>query len=349
MNKNIIFIGSIGKYNEFGGELSKNKYILNRLKTLGYKTKKIDTYRGHKSLIKMIEICYKLLIALTFRRKWLFIFSTSFGNIYTLIKFMHIIPYQYKMIHWVIGGNFQDKVLNGDYSIKYLNDFKLHIVECNGMKDILNKKCKLNNIIVKPNFKDISYLPKINKFKDGKIHFLFISHIRKEKGVFNIINASKILNHQGFKEKYIIDFYGTIEPSIKNEFEKEISINNNINYCGKLQLENFNNYNILARYHYMLFYSYWMGEGCPGVVIDAFISGIPIIASDWQFNTEFIQNGKVGIIVSYKNEEQLIQSMKKAINGDYNNYAMSILCQNEARNYNTSNIIDEKFMQLLFN
>lgn len=349
MNKKIVFIGSIGKHNEFGGELSKNKYILNRLKILGLKVKEIDTYKGHTSPLKMIEICYKLLVALTFRRKWLFIFSTSFGNIYTLIKFMHIIPYQYRMIHWVIGGNFHNKVLKGDYKVKYLNDFKLHIVECNGMKEMLNNKCNLHNVITRPNFKDIPYLPKINKFEDGKIHFLFISHIRKEKGVFNIINASKLLNSQGYQEKYIIDFYGTIEPSIKKEFEKEIYINSNLNYCGKLQLENFDNYNILARYHYMLFYSYWMGEGCPGVVIDAFISGVPIIASDWQFNTEFILDGKVGIIVSYQNDKQLIASMKKAINGEYNNHTMSIRCQNEAKNYKTSNIINKEFVNLFFN
>lgn len=344
MKSKIVFIGSIGKFNEFGGELSKNKYILKRLSLLNYPIKEVDTYKGHSSILKMLKICYNLLIVLTIWRKSTFIFSTSFGNVYTLIRFMHILPYKYNLIHWVIGGNFQNKVLKGDYNIKYLNDFKFHIVECEGMKEILNKKCNLKNIITKPNFKDIPYLPKINKYNDGKIHFLFISHLRKEKGVFKIINASKLLNTQGYSEKYVIDFYGTIEPSTKKMFEKEINSNNNLNYCGKIQLENYKNYNILARYHYMIFYSFWIGEGCPGVVIDALISGVPIIASDWQFNTEFIKNMTTGIIVSYKNEDELYKAMKIAIDGGYDCNKMSEFCQKEAIHYDTSNIITEEFM-----
>ena len=46
----------------------------------------------------------------------------------------------------------------------------------------------------------------------------------------------------------------------------------------------------------MIFPTYYVGEGFPGTIIDAFSSGIPDIATDWRYNSEIVQNGKTGYI-----------------------------------------------------
>jgi glycosyltransferase involved in cell wall biosynthesis len=45
------------------------------------------------------------------------------------------------------------------------------------------------------------------------------------------------------------------------------------------------------------FLSYWKGEGFTGVIIDAFIAGVPVIATGWNMNTEIIEDGINGFVI----------------------------------------------------
>ncbi|MFQ7088249.1 MAG: hypothetical protein ACLRTD_28210 [Bacteroides sp.] len=52
------------------------------------------------------------------------------------------------------------------------------------------------------------------------LRFVFLSRIMKEKGCDDIIEAARQLNSTGFKDKYIIDFYGKIAETYKTDFLK---------------------------------------------------------------------------------------------------------------------------------
>mgnify|MGYP002239410386 CR=1 FL=1 len=69
-------------------------------------------------------------------------------------------------------------------------------------------------------------------------------------------------------------------------------------------------YRTLCRYDIMLFPTYWYGEGFPGIVMDAYIAGLPLIASDWNINTEVITE-KTGIIIPPKDEESAVHCNEK--------------------------------------
>ena len=60
----------------------------------------------------------------------------------------------------------------------------------------------------------------------------------------------------------------------------------------------------------MLFPTYWKGEGFPGVIIDAFVAGLPVIATDWNMNTEIIEDGVNGFIIEPKSSEALAEKMQ---------------------------------------
>ena len=347
MKKQITFIGGVGKTDEFGGELTKNKNILRRLNVAGLKVNVVDTWGGHHGIGKAAKVSFKFLNAILFHHNDTFIFSTAFCNVYRLIQIMYILPWHYDIVHWVIGGNFHNRLLSGAYNPKYVAGFKLQIVEAKGMKKVLEEDCHLNNVIVKSNFKDIHDLPAINKYNDGKIHFLFISRITREKGVANIIYATSELNKLGYSDKFIVDFYGSVDPKFKTEFEEGISSNSNLNYCGKIGLLDWNNFSVLARYQYMLFPSYWFGEGCPGVVIDSYIAGVPILGSDWNFNIEYIKNGITGKIFPTRDNEKLISTMKDAIDGKFNCMEMSADCQKEVIKYDTNVVVDDELIKMI--
>ena len=97
----------------------------------------------------------------------------------------------------------------------------------------------------------------------------------------------------------------------------------------------------------MLFPSYWRGEGFPGIVIDALIAGLPIIISDWNFNADYVEEGKTGFVIKVKDKDALYQMMHDAICHKEKYAAMSVNCQKQAAKYDTRNVIGEEFFQMI--
>ena len=52
----------------------------------------------------------------------------------------------------------------------------------------------------------------------------------------------------------------------------------------------------LRQYDALVFPSHYDGEGCPGILVEALSAGLPIIASDWKYNSEFVVNGDNGFL-----------------------------------------------------
>ena len=46
----------------------------------------------------------------------------------------------------------------------------------------------------------------------------------------------------------------------------------------------------------LVFPSHYDGEGCPGILVEALSASLPIIASDWKYNSEFVVNGDNGFL-----------------------------------------------------
>jgi hypothetical protein len=71
---------------------------------------------------------------------------------------------------------------------------------------------------------------------------------------------------------FSVDFYGKIEEWHGADFESGLRANLNCGYAGYADFTNDaeKSYGMLSAYHAMLFPTFWMGEGFPGVVIDCF-------------------------------------------------------------------------------
>ncbi len=342
-NKKIVFIGGIGNPLQFGGEPTKNKEIINQLEKLGYELFLVDTLGSRNNLWKLSQFLMKFIYHVLFHRSATFIFSTSFVNIYGIIKLLYYYPIHINIIYWVIGGNFADRLQANWYDKKYLKKIKYFIVEGNKMKEKL-KECNITNVFFKPNFKTVKSIPTVEKYNDGKIHFVFLSRIIPDKGVGYILDCVEKLNGNGYALQFEVDFYGGIDSKYKSEFSNRIDCLDNLHYCGELQLQVWDNYEKLARYHFMLFPTYWIGEGFPGVVIDSYISGVPILASDWNFNTEFIDNGHNGLIVPVHDMSALYETMLDIIRGKYNVWEMSKYCRKCAEKFDTNAVLTEEFI-----
>ena len=97
----------------------------------------------------------------------------------------------------------------------------------------------------------------------------------------------------------------------------------------------------------MLFPTYWPGEGFPGIIVDAFIAGLPVIATDWAHNSEIIEHQQTGIIIPPHNAEDLAKQMLFFTENPSELQRMSSNCQNLAQQYDTRHVLTEKLMGMI--
>ena len=86
--KRIIFLGGVGKGKQFGGELTKNKEIIRRLRELGAQVTVLDSFGCSRNKFKLIKLLLRFWGNVLTHPKATFIFSTSFGNIYPLMRLL---------------------------------------------------------------------------------------------------------------------------------------------------------------------------------------------------------------------------------------------------------------------
>lgn len=153
------------------------------------------------------------------------------------------------------------------------------------------------------------------------------------------------MNTQGLQDRFEVDFYGKIDDGYQKSFLQKISELDNVHYSGFLNLLEKTGYDTLSRYDMMLFPTYWPGEGFAGVFIDAQISGLPMIATDWRHNKYFLKENQTAILIPVHNVEALIEKMKACIHGELNLYAMSRECQRTAKNFDTKSVITAKLLK----
>lgn len=343
--KQAIFVGWVNKGKKpVDGETTKNQYIIAELEKFCNLTI-LDFYDKKSHPWIYLQAAW----AFISKPQSTIIFSTSAQNVYSFLKLLKKIGLRRNIIHWVIGGAFATHVLKGRYSADVFNSVKFNLVQCKGMVTELEKAGVTNAKFVS-NFKPIKYYPDLtecHKKRDesGKMRFVFMSRIMLDKGCDYILKAIEELNKKGYEDKYIVDFYGKVDVPYKKYFEPALEKIDNANYYGLLDLKSNAGYDTLATYHAMLFPSFWRGEGFAGVFIDAYIAGLPILASNWAHNSEGVIDGKTGVLYPVHDVEALIETMESAINGRYDLQTMSENSRKEAPKFQADLAVNKEYLR----
>jgi glycosyltransferase involved in cell wall biosynthesis len=340
MKNKVILIGAINEGNiPTCGETMKNQLFVKRFSELFDKVITIDTLNWQRRPWVLI----KMFLTLLFNRKAKVVISAS-GSAAYLIKFLYYIPLKKNVYFWVVGGDIAKGVANGLYDIKSLKNLRYILVQGKSMVEEL-AQFGLTNVRHVPNSKPITFEPAIEpKAEDAAYRFVFLSRVHPHKGIKEICEAATMLNNDGLSNRFSVDFYGKIEPSYEEEFTNLIQSVPNLTYKGFLNLTNNDGYQTLSGYDVMLFPTYWGGEGFPGIVIDANIAGLPIIASDWNMNREVIEDGKTGFIIPVHDSEALADYMKKFIYKEIELLPMRRYCVEYVKQYDYRNVISQELM-----
>lgn len=337
--KRVIFVGWVrtGKP-PVDGETAKNQYIIAELKKY-CKVTVLDFYQKNRHPWIYLQALWAFMI----QPKATIVLSTSASNIYSMLKWFKKLNLQRNVVHWVIGGTLGDRVKNGVFNADVIGYAKYTLVESPLMLRQL-EECGVKGVIQVPNFKHIDYLPHVSKPKDT-LRFVFLSRIMAEKGCNEILEAAKLLNEWGMQDRYIVDFYGKVADNYKTTYEEGISRLSNVKYQGFLDMRQKEGYDKLATYDMLLFPTYWRGEGFAGIFIDAFVSGLPMIITDWAHNSQFVKEGETGLFIPIHDAKALAQKMKECIEGQHDIGKMKELCQIEAKKYDVRKIVTEDLLK----
>lgn len=308
MNK-LLFVGPVEKWNPpTNGESAKNQLLLKRLLKIYQKVYVVDTQNWRKDPSCIIRMLFFLLCL----RKTSVIISACDEAAYKLISALKIVRLQRNICYVVIGGGLATCIK--EKGLKPSNYFYLKkiVVEGNAMKEQL-EALGITNVLVVPNVKPNYELPSKPKLDNRCVRFVFLSRIEETKGCTLILNVVKRLNGQGLQTNFTVTFYGKVAPEYESFFVKTISEIKNVCYKGLLNLSSIEGYKQLQEHDVFLFPTYYFNEGFPGALVDAFISGLPIVTTNWHLNSEIVEDGKTGFIIDPHDEDALYDVMSEIL------------------------------------
>lgn len=328
-------VGIIGHYgfglNLANGQTIKTKIVTEEVeKSVGEENVlRIDAHGGVKAVIpvilgswKCLKICSNTILMLT---------ENGVKVAVPVLVLLNRI-FRRKLHYVVVGGWLPEFLSNRKTLSSNLSKFNALYVETNNMKSKLEAQ-GFSNVLVMPNCKNLVILDEADLNYSIKKPFKLctFSRVMKEKGIEDVVNAVKILNASIDGVVVNLDIYGQIDSNQIEWFDElKKKFSDEINYCGLVPFDK--SVDVLQNYYALIFPTYYIGEGFAGTAIDAFASGIPVVASDWRYNSEVVNDGN-GILFAPKNVDDLVAKIRMIVDCPEAWNARKINCLKTAHDY----------------
>jgi len=183
-----------------------------------------------------------------------------------------------------------------------------------------------------PNVRQRKLIPELPRSFQKK--FVFISHVIQEKGIDEILEAANHLD-----ASYTIDIYG---PIFDSKYSEQVFQQTKVSYKDALNSSEV--LSVLNKYDVVLLPSY--KEGYPGIIIEAYSLGIPVITTNLQSISEIVDNHETGILIEPKNSQQLLDAI---VFFDKKNYLVFSEKAYKKFDLFESSLITKKFLENLYN
>lgn len=311
----VAIIGHFGGNEKFlDGQTVKTKTLYDELSAnTNWSIKKVDTYYKTKNPVKLLIQTVSALIS---TKNIIVLLSGNGMKFYfPLLNFAGKV-FKTRVYHDVIGGNLDSYIKQNSKFAEYLNGFKVNWVETEQLKKRI-EKYGVKNCEVIPNFKHLNILSEseICMEENKPFKFCTFSRVMKEKGIEDAIAAIVKINSEAGKTVCTLDIYGQIDSGYKERFTEVMNdAASYIRYKGIIPFDK--SVEAIKMYYALLFPTYWYGEGFPGTIVDAYSAGLPVIATDWNCNSELIENNITGILYPREEKDGLKSSIEKFMSYD---------------------------------
>lgn len=328
---------AIGK-TAFDGQTVKTKIITEELqKKLGKEhVYLIDTYGGWKTLFKAP---FQVISALKHGDNVLIFPAHNGIRVYAPLLSLFRRFFKNKRLHYVvIGGWLPEFLLKRKLLAKILKRFDGIYAETNTMKNALEEQ-GFHNVFVMPNCKKLTILDASELVYPSGVPYRLctFSRVMREKGIEDAVNAVTRANNEMGETVYTLDIYGPVDENQIEWFNKlQTAFPQYVHYRGCVDSDK--SVEVLKNYFALLFPTFYGGEGLAGTLIDAFSSGVPIIASDWKYNPEIVHE-KVGIIYPTGNIKSFADILKTIADDPKIIIDKRQYCLQEAMKYSAGGVV----------
>ena len=279
-----------------GGVITSFEILKDTLDELNVSYEVVDTnYRNYRNrLYALIHVLWVTIKGFN-GSKYISLHGTATDFFYLapILVFFAKVVYKKKISLRKFAGGFDEAYENANYVSKLLARYSLMNADAVFFqtKYLIKRFKEYNN--------NTYWMPTTRKRVNNTTpdnydyKFVFVGQVKYKKGIGEIIDVFSSLN-----DKYSVDIYGPLDEDIN----KEIFCHKNITYKGLLATNEVQP--TLALYNVMLMPTHFKREGYPGVIIEAFSVGMPVIATNVRGIKELVPEN-AGILIDPENVEQL--------------------------------------------
>ena len=303
LKRRVLVLGSFGyKRNQLDGQTIKTRQVYRLLK------ERYEGEAGYFCTQTLRDNPFKLLVLLAkiLRCGTVITIYASSGGFQTIVPVVfRLTRLLKKRMLYVAIGSTQVDCMEGtglytkrrDNLLKACRRLEGFLAETKKIRDVLVQKYQFKNVDLFPNFRyfdeDIAFSPASR----STLRLVFMARITPAKGYDVAFKFFESIKGKGYD--ITLDFYGPMDGVCNDEFLASVDRfeDQGVRYRGVLQQQDI--YFTLRQYDVLVFPT--QIDGIPGSIIDAYIASLAIVATNWEYAHEIIDDGENGFIVAYDN------------------------------------------------
>ncbi|MBK8484715.1 MAG: glycosyltransferase family 4 protein [Saprospiraceae bacterium] len=338
MGKPLLLVGPLwnGREDQIGGTTVLFQDFVEHLKNHGYKFKLIDS-NHYNGVFYKIRNAFYVLIHIVFKLpKSSFVFLNLNKN-----GLLFIAPF-ILLLSKLAGKKIAVRLFGGKgvYSnLGYFGNFikslvfkQVEFLFVETKEQVQQLVGDRSNVYWFPNcrHKNLQFIERSYRKK-----FVFISQVRKKKGIVILLESIKALDNS-----FTLDIYGPI-------IDSELSyVKDAPNYKGIIPSKEV--CDVLDKYDILVLPTIEEGEGYPGIILEAYSMSIPVITSSLPSISEIVENESSGILITPGSTNELVRSMLGMNENFYKNlnigaYKMATKFESEEVHHRILQIISKDF------
>lgn len=305
----LLVLGNFGyQYNQLDGQTVKTRNVYELVSR--YKPGMVeyfDTQCLHKRPWMILRMCYLIIGCDTL------LYLPAQNNLRYFLPLLYLLSklFPFGIVYIMIGGWLPEFLSAHNHYIKYIASMRCVFAETETVQRELEQKFDLSNVDLLPNFRMVDTADGgMTENKDAFLRIVFMARIMKQKGLDYMFTLAKYICDNGLSRDMQIDFYGQIAKDDRSYFEENLKKYSSCShYMGELQPNEI--YGTLSHYDVLALPTHFYTEGFPGSILDAYISGIPVVVTEWKHAHEFVKDSVTGIIVPFeKGEDQFVLAFR---------------------------------------
>jgi glycosyltransferase involved in cell wall biosynthesis len=277
----------------------------------------------------------------SFIRDALFIFWAKRKRIKVVVFFHGWEKKFAKKINGIVKSFFKLTYKKADAFIVLASEFKSKLMSLKINKPIHILTTAVDELLI-DNF---SIEKKIKKIETSKtIHLLFLSRLEKEKGVFETMDAFKLLLDKKYNIRLSIAGDGSVTKEVYGYIDK-LGLGNKVFMLGYVKGKE--KIDIFTQHDIYCFPTYH-GEGMPTSVLEAMAFGMPVITRPMGGIIDFFENGKMGYLSKTTNPEEIADNIETIIGDKSRICEIALYNYYYAKKHFMASIVADKLLNIYF-